>query len=566
MFSFLLGGLLFAGVALGVGWPLFARSKLDPAEKIAASVSGSLLISFLGAWAVYAFRAPLALHWLVPGAALAGLAGRWPEFRATWADTAARELVLGQCLVTVGCLALLALVTTYSGGGWTGDWFEHWERAKFFLERQPIDTVFIGHAAVTARPPLANVVTALFLSLTRADFAHYQMFSAVLATLAFLPAALLARRFGSARSIAILAVLLLANPLFVQNATFAWTKLPTAFFVLGAISFFLRLNDDGLSTIRTLLLSVCLAGGVLTHYSAAPYVVVLAFAWLVLGFRRRLDLRWWRTTIFAVSSGTALLATWFGWAIAHYGTKTTLAANTSVQAADTHLGGQLVRIALNIRDTLVPHFLRSVDSTLIVQNGPWVALRDGWFQLYQVNLVFAFGSVASCVIALLLVREWRDARRIVRLGWLAAIVGVIALGIGVHGARDTWGLAHICLQPLVLLGLAFLAARWPVVSPLGKIALLAGAALDIIFGIALHFAVQNLAFERWAGPSAFVDWQANNSDAAVMNYAAKLQHRLAFFGDVLRVPPALVVAGLLLLLVTALRRTRAVRGEISKQP
>lgn len=71
----------------------------------------------------------------------------------------------------------------YSGGGWTSDWFKHWERAVFYLNRGPADHLFLGIYPLTARPSLANVLMAGWLQLTQINFAHYQLFSALCACL-----------------------------------------------------------------------------------------------------------------------------------------------------------------------------------------------------------------------------------------------------------------------------------------------------------------------------------------------------------------------------------------------
>ncbi len=215
---------------LGLGWPLAARLALEPGEKLLAAVVLSLLAVFVTAWAVYTAALPLAALWLLPAAAALGLTLSVRSVAAALSDSAVRELLAAQAFVTAWSVFCLAFVVTYSGGGWTADWFEHWERARFFVERRPLDTLFIDHAVLTARPPLANLLVAAGLGLTRVDFARYQLFSTLLASLAFLPAAVLAQRWGGPRAPRLLAVLFCVNPLFVQNATFAWTKLPAACF------------------------------------------------------------------------------------------------------------------------------------------------------------------------------------------------------------------------------------------------------------------------------------------------------------------------------------------------
>jgi len=76
--------------------------------------------------------------------------------------------------------------------------------------------VFNGFDPLVSRPPLANLVTGALLELTRDDFAHYQLISTLLASLAFLPAALLARRLA-ARAPSRCSPCFHVQPLFVQT-------------------------------------------------------------------------------------------------------------------------------------------------------------------------------------------------------------------------------------------------------------------------------------------------------------------------------------------------------------
>jgi hypothetical protein len=248
---------------------------------------------------------------------------------------------------------------------------------------------------------------------------------------------------------------------------------------------------------------------------------------------------------------------WFAWAFVTFGTEGALLENTSISAADTRIGGQLRRIALNVRDTIVPYFLRPLDTSLIAQASPWGLWRDRIFQLYQTNLLFAFGSVGWIALVRLLWQTHRAAPPASRLAAAGLIGGMILLGIGVHGARDTWGLVHICLQPLVIAGLAFIAANAVKLGRGWRNILMVGAAVDLLLGIVLHFAVQNLAFERWAGAEAFARWQEDNSLGAVMNLAAKLKHELVFLNDVWPLPWWVTLLLLGMLLTSAIRNSRA---------
>lgn len=544
--------LAFLGLAFGLAWPVAARLPFTSAEKILASVALSLLGAFSFAWLVYTWNWPAQALWALPALGVAGLALGARPLAEAWRDTDGRAVLVGQVLVTAWCLGWLATISSYAGGGWTGDWFEHWERARFFLEHQPLGQKFLASYPLAARPPLANVLTAAFLAVTRADFAHYQIASTLLASLVFLPAALLARRFGrDARAIAICTVLFLVNPLLVQNATFAWTKLPAALGVLTALYFFLRTQERGAPLAAAVLFAASLATGLLAHYSAGPYAVMLALGWIGLGWARRHEREWQRATVLGFLTGTAVLTMWFGWALAHYGAHETFASNTSITEAATYHGSQAKKIALNLRDTLVPHFFRSPDPTFIAQRNLLGRWSDWFFQSYQLNLLLACGSVAWLAIAGELLRARRTATARDRVFWGGFLAGVFLLGVGTHGARDEWGLAHICLPALVLLGVAYLAARWSTLSRAWRTALIVGATLDLLAGIVLHGVLQTFAFGRWFAPTPN-DVFAGYSRPTLMNLRGKIVNDLAFVPDVFPVSLWLVFALLAALLLLAL--------------
>ena len=278
--------LLVLGVAFGLSRPLVGWFRLSPAESVVAGAGLSLLAAWAIAWAVFVSGCPLAGYDSLPVLAFGFLALGWRGAARLLRDGAARDLVAGQLLVTGWCLVWLAFVKNHSGGAWTGDSYEHWERALFFLREWPRNRLFIGLFELPARPPLANVLTAAFLQMTRIDYAHYQVVTTILCSLAYLPVGLLAGRFGGGRAARIAAVIVMANPLFLQNATYPWTKLPAAFFILAALYFFLRVRDrDGTERRNGIVCALLLAGAVVTHYSAGPYAVVLAAAWIGLGWQ-----------------------------------------------------------------------------------------------------------------------------------------------------------------------------------------------------------------------------------------------------------------------------------------
>lgn len=556
MLWILTGSIIFFGTIFGLAWPVTARLALDPAEKLVASATLSLIAMFVVGWAIYVFGLPESLLWGLPIAALVGIATARRALLQTLTDSSARELIAGQTIVAAWCLGWLALVSSYSGGGWTADWFEHWERARFFLEGKSRDFLFLGHYPLPARPPLANIVTGTFLHLGRGDFPHYQVIATLLGSLAFLPAALWARRFaGKGGGIAALVVLLLLNPLFVQNATFAWTKLPAAFLVLTSLYFFWKATDRAAPANAILLGGLSLAAGILTHYSAAPYAVVGFVAWMIRSWSRWRDGAWRQNHGWAFLASAGVLSLWFGWSLMTFGWRGTFLSNTSVTGTAQSTGAQFLNVALNVWDTLVPHFFRRFDEALIAQTSSWGMWRDWWFQLYQLNLLFAFGSTAGLAIlaALVQARKKFDLRQ--RM-WLAgALAVIVVLGVAVNGPRDHWGLTHICLQPLVVFGLAFLAGSWGRISPGWRRVVVAGVAVDFVLGIALHFAVQSQALDRWLHPSWSAErWISTYNPSATMNYYGKLGNRVEFLRDVQPLPDVLLVALLASVLGLALYR------------
>jgi hypothetical protein len=295
-----------------------------------------------------------------------------------------------------------------------------------------------------------------------------------------------------------------------------------------------------------------------THYSAGPYVVVLAAAWIALGLRSRWGGGFGRTTLLAALAGACVLAPWFGWSIARYGMNGTFLSNTSVSMMEKAPGNPLVIMALNLRDSLIPPQVRGFTGTLFRQASPWGALRDQCFLVYQLNPLLALGCIGWIVV---LWQGWRVSRGAGRREarfWVIIAVGTILLSTAAYGDRDHYGTGHACLQSLVLLGLAFLASRWDRLGKAWRIALVLGWAVDFTLGIALQLAVEDFALDRWLTPARpFADVAGSYGVVAQANLSEKIIAQLAFFADILVTPPALVVALLgALLCITVMRARR----------
>jgi hypothetical protein len=560
--------LLVLGVVFGLSRGFVDRLGLAPGETVVAGAALSLVAAWLTAWAVFATGCPLAFYWALPALALASTAAGWRGLRRLVADPGARELLQGQLLVTAWCVGLLSFIKNHSGGAWMGDAQEHWQRALYFLRMWPHERLFIDLYQLPARPPLANVLVAAFLRMTRVDYAHFQVISTVLCSLAYLPVALLAGRFAGRTAARAATLLVMLSPLFVQNATYPWTKLEAAFFILCGVHFFLRVREPGPGRrVAALVCALCLGAAALTHYSAGPYLVVLAAAWLALGLRGGWSGGFGATTAVAALAGALVMAPWFAWSLAAFGWHGTFLSNSTVSMMQRVPGNLLVKMALNLRDSVIPPLLRGFRGTLFEQASPWGALRDQCFILYQLNLVLALGS-AGCVVFL---REaWGAAGRATprdRAFWGFLLAGVAALSLAAYGDRDHYGTAHICLQSLVLLGLAFVASRWDRLGRAWKAALAAGLAVDFCLGIALQFAVEDFAIDRWLTPGRnLLEVSRSYNVVSQENLTEKIIAHDAYFSDILDVPPAFILVLLGAILGLALVRAGGTQASPATKP
>jgi len=168
------------------------------------------------------------------------------------------------------------MIRNYSGLDWYGDWLEHFQRSLFFLHRFPADAPIIMGYRLPARPPMMNVLAAFFMAQTQDRFELFQVASAFLNTLVVLPCCLMLPALGLARRPRTLPLVALFafSPVVMENATYTWTKSLSVFFVVLALWFYLagwRKNDRP----RMVAAFLALSAGLLVHYSAGPYCLVL---------------------------------------------------------------------------------------------------------------------------------------------------------------------------------------------------------------------------------------------------------------------------------------------------
>ena len=517
------------------GFFLVRKLRWSPLEKLCGAVGLSLVLVYLAAWAVYCLSSSYAATIQTPSFVLVSLicaglgAAAWRDIVRLARNSAVRRALLGFAFLLVWTFTLLAMIRVYSGAGWFGDWLEHFQRSLFFIYHYPANTTIFPKSLLPARPPMMNVLAAFFLEQTKDRFEFFQVIFTFINLLLFLPCCLIMPALGmpGKRRTLLLVTLFAMSPVIMENATYSWTKAAAAFYVILAFSFYLAGWRKG-DRLRTTAAFVFLAAGLLAHYSAGPYVVFLTAHYLWRIFPKRTN-KWKELAGIAASSGFLLL-TWFGWALATYGPRGTFLSNTAVTSSQAYNGSTPAKISLNLVDTLVPNLLRNPPALKAFDQPSAIGfLRDRFFILYQLNLVFTMGLIGGPLVLWLLSRVLRGHRAMAvtapapqpkrhrgqRSGrargkavvkvptaarvtpgrqrgfWLAAILCCVLLGVAVVGERDTMGVPHLTLLPLTALGLALLAAAVPWQKKTLAAVVILGCLADFSLGVFLNARVES---------------------------------------------------------------------------
>ncbi len=562
----------------GSGLFFVRKLKLTPPETLCAAIGAAYVFIYLTSAIIYALHLPHFCYLVV--SIICGLLTIIcrRQWQALWKQPQTRWAIGSFGVLFLWTLVLLSMVRNYSGAYWSGDWIEHYERTTFFLDHDPKDTLFLGTYPLPARPPLMNLVAAHFLGQVGQHYEFFQIVCTFLNLMVFFPCWLIMRAMvpkgGGKISRTALLFLLAASPMFMQNATYAWTKGLAAFYVIMGLWFYLRAWRKS-DPVRMTMTFLSLAAGILAHYSAAPYAVFILLHYVVFVLRGQKK-RWQEAAIAGICSA-ALLGTWVLWSLAMYGPDGTFASNTTIHDSSAlSLAENAKKIGWNCFYTIVPHpfhmDLRRFQHEF-AQPNPWGVIRDYVFLCVQSTLVAAMGFVGGLVVLFQLwkttfkaVRSTRDQR----LFWLAFILTCTFGTIATHPTLDKFGVAHVSSQPLVYLGITFLAAgffrlpRW-----LGYV-VICGSMIDFLFGVFLHFGLQHVTVQLMDVKGALIVAPSMDllNQTAVGNNLMKLSRLYTFWGDhfgnnlvVLQITTAILFEILLYrLLRTALAtRTRAGR-------
>jgi hypothetical protein len=164
------------------------------------------------------------------------------------------------------------------------------------------------------------------------------------------------------------------------------------------------------------------------------------------------------------------------------------------------------------------------------------------------------GSVGGFLAVYLMFQTLRSPRSanpyFGRSFWLPFIAISALGGIAVHPTEDVFGVAHICGQPLIYLGVTFLAARFRTLPRTTQWLAIAGCVVDFALGILLQFHIENqvvkltvpippdnaLAQARWTPPdNALSKWAGFNWKAKMLTQVVYLGDHFTHLADVIQV-------------------------------
>jgi hypothetical protein len=517
--------LLTTACSFGPGLLLVGKLRWSPLERLCGAVAASFIVTYLVCFALFILRLGDWAYLCASGVfALMGILG-WRTARLLIRRRSSRG-----ALIAWGCLLLwyglhLAMVRIYSGGDWMGDWQEHYQRAEFWAGRLPWDFQFIDVYWLPARPPLMNMLCAFVSRQAGLGFESFSLVSMILNSWAFLPCCLLVRYFSrrGRRLIPILALLFMLNPSIVQNSTITFTKAHTVGYVLLGLAFYLR----G----RIVPSAVVLAAGILSHYSAAPFALAIGLHGLYCAMRGRLA---WQSISLGAAAAGMLLATWLVWSIVVYGSHITFLSNSTVKSTESQAPEtNVLKVLNNMYVSLVPHPLRPAGYKPFVPIRNWGNLRDYYFMICQTCLPTMMGLSGGIIAVWALARAFmgRETKR--RGFWIYFLIFTFVVGMAVNGNWNGYGLAHVTLQPLALLGVTLVAAALPGLGKFWRWVVPATLLVDYALGILLEFDRQSYLLPTIydAAGKATVLPDVTIGGNAALEYLAKLQAGYVFWGD-----------------------------------
>jgi hypothetical protein len=433
-----------------------------------------------------------------------------------------------QTFIFLICFLIILFFQTflpiYSGGLWSFDWYDHYLRAIFFLDKLPLSTHF-SWSLLTSRPPVFNIVNFFFMSIVGRDFWMYQIVSSLLNITILLPCFLIAKHFFRGKSkyfFIFTALLLMLNPSIVAQTTYTWSKAMTTGYILLGLVFYLNFRDTK-KPLYLYLTALFMGIGQITHYSTTPYLIIVV---LDLFFQKITNSKViWRTLFNFTLIFLITISSWYLWSISHFGFSETLFGNTTFQQQKYSSLPEIVNKELNnsiktILPILSPGYIKYINT----QSSSLVRMYDATFALYVATIP---GQVTfTLFFVILLILKWHKLKSYFLLYFCVA--GFI-LALPVNPIIVPTGVGHVTMLPISCL-LISVAIGYLFSLRKNKYFyfLIVGVFIEATIGIGLRLYI----FQHDLNPSYFM----NNKTVKVVqehrgNYVLKKENHLIFLND-----------------------------------
>lgn len=479
MFWWQLGYLFIAMFvcSLGLGIGIARRIVREPNVMLPIAIGVSGIVLYLAGWGIFVSNISWQWSYAITGLAVLGLILEWKQIRLIVCDPRSRGILLAWVALELWILLLQLCIRNWAV--WVWDWLEHYDRAIFFLQHWPLNHPVQKGYSIPSRPPMMNVIEALFMAQVGPSYAFFQAVSGFLNATLFVAVASLAGYWSRGRTAKIVAALAALSPWFIQNSTYTWTKLYCAFYVVLGVWLYLislgRETDPKLARRLRSLSLIMLAAGCVVHYSAAIYALFIAAHDLLYSKRqlKRIFATWGLCAV--------LIGTWIGWAWANYGFARMAGTNTTVLAASTTSAGALLdNYAKNALYSLVPKEIWHpgfATTGEMAQRNTTSQVSDAIFMVYQPALLFAWGTGGAIAIGWCIWRWCKKSGRTIfsrspdtsgdrasqpgARFWIVFLVWIYVAGLLSDTSLTPYygGVAHVLFQPIVWIGLAWLASQ-----------------------------------------------------------------------------------------------------------
>ncbi|MBN1901564.1 hypothetical protein JW926_09610 [Candidatus Sumerlaeota bacterium] len=442
-------------------------SFLNQREKFALSFLVSCILIYLPGFICYilfpkSFSAYRILFLLI----LAGFLLSLKRIKIIISDKTERRLLLFALLMLFWLVAFHSLHRCYGGGGWGGDWYEHYERSLFLSAHYDRNYQFLDIYDFPARPPLFNLVCSFFFSIFGSSFWIFQIICSFLNMTLVLGAWLLiAQIFPSLKKsplIAFIALFMLDVPM-VRQMIYTMTKGLAGAYVLAGAAVYLKGRKD--FDLRYLSLAfLLLSAGVLAHYSAAPFFLAISMD-LALVFFIKPDRKKFISLVAVVLLSSAFLFSWLTYSIAFYGTQKTFLSNTTyTESKNLTLGKRISKDLYNLRATFLPSIHKPEYFSRLPRALKLIQVYDMAIMFYSESLTGNAGLTLSVFLLILFAVKMKSVIGFIRNNARnpsALLFWVLFLGMGgmmaiaSNGGLMPHGAAHVSFVPIGALLLLF---------------------------------------------------------------------------------------------------------------